>query len=86
MFFDASLAKTVRQKFGKESEIQLEDFIQPEKLKKLREELMARWVTDRWLGSNCGYADTNDVSCKLGDLHFIFIIRTSFFRQSLQKR
>ena len=42
MFFDASLAKTVRQKFGKKSEIQLEDFIQPEKLKKLREELMAR--------------------------------------------
>ena len=39
MYFDANLAKTVKKKFGKKSEIQLENFIRPEKLIVVQQEL-----------------------------------------------
>ena len=39
MYLDANLAKTVKRKFGKKSEIQLENFIRPEKLNAVHQEL-----------------------------------------------
>ena len=39
MYFDANLAKTVKRKFGKKSEIQLENFIRLEKLGAVQREL-----------------------------------------------
>jgi len=39
MFFDAGLAKEIRRKFGRKSEIQLEDFIRADKIEALTEEL-----------------------------------------------
>jgi uncharacterized membrane protein len=39
MFLDPELAKTVRKKFGKKSEIQLEDFIASDKMASVFEAL-----------------------------------------------
>lgn len=49
MYFDANLAKTVKRKFGKKSEIQLENFIRLEKLGAVQRELDDRDPANAWV-------------------------------------
>lgn len=87
MYFDANLAKTVKKKFGKKSEIQLENFIRPEKLIVVQQELDNRVSSNTWVmvgpANKSHYhstsSSTSSVNSELDKLISVFRSEEMFF-------